>query len=218
MSASITLVIAGAGGLGREAATYAAEAIAAGSLKAQIAGFLDDTGAHPEEFGCPLPVLGSIDDFTPALGMQVLVAVGTPQDRAAVAARLEARGADFATLVHPLAYVATNASLAPGCIVAPFATVGPHARLNAHCLVNTHAGIGHDCRIGLCSVISPHAVINGWVETDEQVLVGSSAVVTARLKLGKKCKIAAGAVVYADIPAEAMAHGNPARARVMPEV
>jgi len=207
----ITLWIVGAGGFGREVAAYAQDAIDAGHLDARLAGFLDDTDADPQSLGCPLAVGGPIDAFRPQDQDRVIIAVGEPSDRAAIAARLEAVGAHFATLVHPLAYVSTRATLGPGVIVAPFATVGPHAMVEAHAVVNTHAGIGHDCRIGAASVIAPHAVLNGWVVAEAMVLVGSSAVVTARIGLGAGCKVAAGSVVYSPVPAGALAIGNPAR-------
>ncbi|MBC8037224.1 MAG: NeuD/PglB/VioB family sugar acetyltransferase [Rhizobiales bacterium] len=205
------LWIAGAGGFGREVAAYAQDAIDAGRLTAVLAGFLDDTDADPQGYGCPLTVKGTIDGFRPQANDRVIVAVGAPAHRAAIVQRLEAVAAQFVTLVHPLAYVSAQATLGPGVIVAPFATVGPHAVVGAHAIVNIHAGIGHDCRVGAASVISPHAVLNGWVVVEAAALVGSSAVVTEKVTLGAECKIAAGSVVYSPVPAGALAIGNPAR-------
>lgn len=206
MSSSTAFVIAGAGGLGREVAVYARDAGIA------VRGFLDDTGACPAEFGLDIPVVSAIDAYVPQPHDVVLVAVGAPADRAAVAARLVARGAVFGLLVHPLAYVAQPSRLAPGCIVAPFATIGVNARLGAHCLVNTHAGIGHDCELGEGVVISPHAVVNGFVRLGDRVLVGSSAVVTPRRVIGPDGQVSAGSVVQGDVAAGQTVWGNPARA------
>lgn len=211
MSEAFDLLIAGAGGLGRELAAYAAEAHAAGRLAGRPAGFLDD-GA-PDLHGCPLPILGTIREYQPHPGQRIVIAVGDPGARAEVAALLRGRGAGFATLVHPLAYVAANAELGEGCVIAPFATVAPHARLGAHVLVNTHAGIGHDCRLDEACTLSPHAVLNGWVRLEREVLLGSGAIVTSRAVIGAGSRIAAGAVVYNDIPAGMTALGNPARCR-----
>ena len=205
MSGGGRLVIAGAGGLGREVAAYAGE----GGLT--VRGFLDDTAADPTAFGLNLPVLGPIDAYDPADGDEVLVAVGAPGARAAIAARLAARGARFAVLVHPLAYVARPSLLEPGCIVAPFATIGLNAHLGPHCLINTHAGIGHDCRLGACTVVSPHGVVNGFAHLGDGVLVGSSAVVTPGRRLGGGARVSAGSVVQADVAAETTVWGNPAR-------
>ncbi|MBC7906123.1 MAG: NeuD/PglB/VioB family sugar acetyltransferase [Rhodospirillaceae bacterium] len=207
----VQLLIVGAGGFGREVAAYAAEAHAAGLLAFPPTGFLDD-GA-PDLHGCPLPVLGTIRDHQPRDGQRLILAIGDPAARARLAAQLSARGARFATLVHPRAYVAGNAVLGQGCIIAPFASVAPHAVLAEHVLVNTHAAIGHDCRLGEASTLSPHTVLNGWVRLDREVLLGSGAVVTPHAAIGARSRIAAAAVVYGDIGPDMLALGNPARCR-----
>lgn len=210
------LHIAGAGGFGREVAAYAAEIIAAGRLPARLGGFLDDTDACPAAFGCAVPVVATIDGWRPGPSDRVVVAVGDPEQRRDVAHRLARSGARFVTLVHPSAWVAANARLGQGCIVAPLAAVAPHAELGDHVVVNVQAGVGHDVRLGAFSVLSPHAVLNGFVTVAEAVLVGSAAVVTARLSLGAGARISAGSVVYADVPPGATAHGNPARVARLP--
>lgn len=207
---TVRIVIAGAGGLGREVAVYVRDAAEAGQDMA-VRGFLDDTDADPTVFGLPWPVLSAIDAYVPQPDDHVLVAVGAPAARRQVADRLAARGARFATLVHPLAYVARPAGLGRGCIVAPFATVGLNARLGDHCLINTHAGVGHDATLGAYSVVSPHGVVNGFARLGEAVLVGSSAVVTPGRSIGDRAQISAGSVVQSDIPSDATVWGNPAR-------
>lgn len=206
MSNGPSYVIAGAGGLGREVAVYARD------CGLPVRGFLDDTDADPRAFGLDIPVLSAIDSYVPQPHDCVLVAVGDPAARAAVAARLTLRGADFGVLVHPLAYVAEPSALGPGSVVAPFATIGLNARLGAHCLVNTHAGIGHDVRLGEACVVSPHAVVNGFARLGDKVMLGSSAVVAPRCVVGDGARVAAGAVVLSDVAAAVTMWGNPARA------
>lgn len=212
----VTLVVAAAGGLGREVAGYAAEAIAAGVLKADLRGFLDDTDTDPAAFGLVLPVLGGIEAYRPLETDRVVVAVGDPTDRQAIVARLVAAGARFASIIHPLAWVARPSQIGEGCVVAPFATIGMNARLGPHCLINTHAGIGHDADVGAYSVVSPHAVINGGACLGECVLVGSSAVVTPRRQIGFGARVSAGSVVQSDVADGVTVWGNPARTIAKP--
>jgi len=210
------LLIAGAGGFGREVLTYAREIAAAGRLPLHPLGFLDDTGADPAAFGCDLPVVSTIVDWRPGPRQRVVVAVGDPGGRRLIAERLTAVGARFATLVHPTAWVAPNARLTEGILVAPLAAVGPGAVLHPHALINVHAGIGHDATVGRWSVISPQAVLNGFATVGEEVLVGSGAVILARQTVGAGARVAAGSVVYAEVPPGTTAHGNPARAMRLP--
>lgn len=206
-----SIIIAGAGGLGREVAGYVLESLGAGQLAGTLKGFLDDTGADPASYGVAVPVLGTIDGYTLAPADRVVVAVGAPADRVAVAARLERRGARFISVVHPRAWVADPASVGDGCIVAPFATIGMNARLERHCLINAHAGIGHDAILGAGTVVSPHGVVNGGVRLGNAVLVGSGAVITPRRVIGDGAQISAGAVIQADVAAGVTMWGNPAR-------
>jgi len=206
VSGAPCFVIAGAGGLGREMAVYARDA------GLRVRGFLDDTDADPRGFGLDVPVLSSVDSYVPMPHDAVLVAVGDPGDRAAIAARLTVRGADFGQLIHPLAYVARPSVLGPGCVVAPFASIGLNVRLGPHCLINTHAGIGHDVELGAACVISPHAVVNGFARLGDGVMMGSAAVVAPRIVVGAAAKLSAGTVVLAEVAAGATMWGNPARA------
>lgn len=210
-AAPVSVVVAGAGGLGREVAVYVLDAIAAGILRGELRGFLDDTDADPAALGIAAPVLGAIDSYVPLPGDGVVVAVGDPAARQAVAARLAARGARFVAVVHPLAYVARAAVIGDGAVVAPFATIGTGAVVGAHCLINTHAGIGHDARLGAFCTVSPHAVVNGGVDLGQRVMMGSGAVVAPRLRLGADARLSAGAVVLADVAQGVTAWGNPAR-------
>ena len=208
--------IAGAGGFGREVAAYAAECLAAGRWSGRLGGFLDDTDADPAAFGCALPVVSTIDGWCPGPDDRVVVAVGDPAGRRQVALRLAGLGARFVSLIHPTAWVAASARLGEGCIVAPLAVVAPHTEIGAHVVINVQAGVGHDVRLGAYSVLAPHAVLNGFVTADQGVLIGSAAVVTARRSLGTGARVAAGSVVYTDVPAHSTAHGNPARVAKLP--
>lgn len=211
MSGAPRLIVAGAGGLGCEVAAYARDALAAGTLSGVLAGFLDDVHGRGCLTDLGLPILGAIDDYRPAPEDRVLIAVGAPADRAGVAGRLDRLGARYATLIHPLAYVAALARVGEGVVVAPFATIGARAHVGAHCLVNTHAGIGHDVTIGDFSAVSPHAALNGRVVVGRAALIGSGAVVTPGRRVGDGAQVSAGTVVQSDVGADMTVWGNPAR-------
>lgn len=211
MNGAVRLIVAGAGGFGCEVAVYVRDALAAGTLSGELAGFLDDVHGPGHVTDLDLPILGTIDDYRPHPQDRVVIGIGAPADRARVAERLDRLGARTTTLVHPLAYVAALADLGEGAIVAPFATIGPRARVGAHCLINTHAGVGHDVIIGDFSAVSPHAALNGRVVVGRAVLIGSGAVVTPGRRVGDGAQVSAGTVVQSDVAADMTVWGNPAR-------
>ncbi len=202
------LIIIGAGGFALEVTAYA-EDIAKAGTALTIKGFLDDTKA-PGAFHAGYPILGPTDAALDP-DAHYVIALGHTKHRTMLAAKLSAKGVRWARLVHPLAYIATSATLGTGCIIAPFAFIGPAVTLADQVVVNVHATIGHEARIGSCAVLSPYANINGAARLADGVFVGSSATVINGITVGARSKISAGAVVFNDVPPDTLARGNPAQ-------
>lgn len=206
------IVIVGAGGFGREVLQYVHDTFQDTS-RFRVKGFLDDRPPDLSAFGIEVPVLGDTDGYRPEPDDALLIAVGEPAVRARLAAKFASRGARFLRLVHPRAYVSTRASIGDGCIVAPFATVGAHARVGDHSVLTFYASVGHDANVGESCALSPHSVTNGGSTIGDRAFLGAHAVVNPLRSVGDDAKVAAGAVVYRDVPAGALAAGNPAKAR-----
>lgn len=198
------LVIIGAGGFGLEVAAYAEDC-----GEWVVEGFLDDT-KPVGSFHAGYPILGpTTRPLDPAASY--VLAVGWPEHRHKLAAIYEELGARFASLIHPRAYVSSSAILGLGCIVAPFAFIGPAARLGRQVLVNVHAVIGHEAQVGDYAVLSPLAGVHGAARLAMEVFMGSGGQIARGVTVGARSRVAAGAVVYGDIPPDQMALGNPAR-------
>lgn len=206
------VVIVGAGGFGREVLQYVRDAFA-NDPEVRVKGFLDDRPPDLSAFGLDVPVLGDTHAYQPAPTDRLVIAVGHPPLRTALAERLAARGARFLTVVHPLAFVAASARIGAGCILAPFATVGAHASIGDHSVLTFYASVGHDARVGRSCALSPHSVTNGGSLLGDEVFLGAHAVVNPLQRVGDGAKVAAGAVVYRPVPAGHLAAGNPAKAR-----
>ncbi|MGH9085216.1 MAG: acetyltransferase [Acidimicrobiales bacterium] len=196
----MSLWIAGAGGLGREAADVAE---AAG---VELAGFLDDGRAQETVRGLPV----RRPDDVPG-GAEVLVAIGDPATRLAMADRLVARGGQPVALVHPRAVVAPDVALGAGCLVMALAHLSSAVILGAHAQVQYGATIGHDTVVDDGAIVLPGANVAGGVHLGRGVMVGSGAVVLQERRVGDGAIVGAGAVVTRDVPAGAVVVGSPAR-------
>ena len=205
------LVIIGAGGFGREVLQYARDSFDPAQYR--IKGFLDDRRTEVEPRSIGLPVLGTTDGYVIEPNDRFLLAVGEPVVRLQLARRFTARGARFVTLIHPLAYVAGSSSMGTGCIVAPFATVGAFATLGENVVLTFYSSVAHDAVIGSCTALSPYSVVNGGSVVGEAVFIGTHAIINPLKSLGTGSKVAAGSVVYQNVPAHALAAGNPAKSR-----
>lgn len=200
------IVIVGAGGFGGEVLQYVRDTFTDPAAY-RVKGFLDDR-ATTAPSAPDVPVIGDTATYEVCERDRFLIAVGMPAARRTLGRRLAERGARFLTLVHPLAYVAPTATLGAGCIVCPFATIGNRAVLGEHAVLTFYASVGHDARVGDWAVLSPYAVTNGGSVLGEAAFLGARATVNPGKRVGANAKVTAGAVVYHDVPDNALARGN----------
>ncbi|MGZ8917578.1 MAG: acetyltransferase [Methylobacter sp.] len=160
---------------------------------------------------CVAPAVEHLDDFKPVAGELYLLGPTTPT-RAVLANKLKERfGLNFYTLVHPSAYVSPLASLAEGVFVGANSVIGPGAQLAEHVFVNRGVTIGHDTYIGAFSRIQPGSNLGGLSHIGCGVTVAIGATLIERLIIGDQAFIGAGAVVIADVPANVLMVGIPAK-------
>ncbi len=144
------------------------------------------------------------------------VAIGDGGVRRSIAERLEAAGC------RPLSIRADNVILpddldcGPGAVFAPFSMVTADAVIGRHFQCNLHSYVAHDCVIGDFVTLAPRVSLNGNVVVEDQVYVGTGAVIrqgTAEkpLVLGRGCVVGMGAVVTRDVAPGVTVVGNPAR-------
>lgn len=194
------LVIAGAGGFGREMAAW----IALNFPQVPQLGFIDDTRPAGETLG---PIRGHV----PLPGARYLVAIGNGRGRAEVADTLLAQGCVLVSFVSPSAMLcqalagARHLNIGGPCIVSNDVRVGEHV------LIQSFACIGHDARIGRGATIGTRAFVGGGASIGELSTVHPGSIVLPKMRVGEHATVGAGAVVVKDVPPGATVFGNPAR-------
>ncbi len=95
--------------------------------------------------------------------------------------------------------------------------VGPGLRI-AHgfgLVVNDRVRIGSGCTLRQCTTIGVREMRDGSMSAapvlEDEVDVGSNVVILGAVRIGRGARIGAGAVVVRDVPAGAVAVGNPAQ-------
>jgi sugar O-acyltransferase (sialic acid O-acetyltransferase NeuD family) len=203
------IVIVGAGGFGREVLHWARAAW--GRDAAKIAGFLSADPHLLDAHGPSPPVLGDPSAFVPLPGDGLVLAIGIPRTRRAVAEALLAKGATFLSVVHPTAVVAPTATIGAGSIICPHAVVSDAARLGTCVLVNYHASLAHDAGAGDFAVLSPYAAVGGGAAIDADVFLGLHASVGPGVTVGARSKVSANSSALFDVAADSLVHGVPGR-------
>ena len=202
-------VLVGGGGFCRELLDWFTPGLA--TVGDRFIGYLDD-GEHPmRAFGDRLPQLGRIQDHEARADWRLVMAIGDPGGKQAVAERLLARGAVFATMIHPTAWRSATARVGAGVVVGPFSHISADAVLGDFVTLGGYAAAGHDAQVGDFSTLSGYVDLTGGVKVGRGVFFGSGARVIPRVHIGDGSRIGAGAVVVRATQPGAVLYAQPAR-------
>ena len=185
----------------------------------RVVGVLDDDPARRGERILGVEVLGdgSILSEPRFRACRVVAAIGDPEARAAVAARVEAAGLGFVAIVHPTAFLAHGVSVGDGAMILPMAVVHTNASVGRHAIVNTGAIVEHGCRIvvaigdaaarekaaarvaaaglGFVAIVHPTAFLAHGVSVGDGAMILPMAVVHTNASVGRHAIVNTGAIV-----------------------
>jgi acetyltransferase EpsM len=206
------VLVFGAGGLGKEILQMLRD-IAASGRSAECVAFGVDPGVEAPDAVHGVPVRRDAEAMLRAdATLHVVVALGNPAAREAIAERLAAEAdARFATLVHPAAWLGNTVEIGEGSMVFGFSSATSDVHIGRHVLVNPGCNIAHDCVLGDFVTLAPAVALAGGVRVEHGAELGIGARVAPRLGIGRASMVGAGAVVIGDVAAGATVAGVPAR-------
>ncbi|MFC4775865.1 acetyltransferase [Paenibacillus sp. GCM10023252] len=178
----------------------------------RLAAVVDDRFTEPELRGGllygPISTVPSLLLDEP--DAELVIGIGDNRIRRQIAERLGLADEQYAALVHPGAYVSSDAQLGAGAVVMPGAVIGPGAVVGAHAIVNSGAVVEHDAVVGDFAHVSPNATLAGGAVVEEGAHVGSGAVLIPGVRLGRWSVLGAGGTAIRDLPDGITAVGVPA--------
>lgn len=209
------LLIAGAGGSGREILSLAREIAAADRSHWRVLGFLDSGTPDLERLRrIDARVIGAIDDQSLLASLQgylFMVAIGDGAVRRRVSQHLRDSGLVEESLVHPEARIGTDVVIDNGCVVYPDTALTTNVRLGYGVHVNIGCTLSHDVRVDDYATLSPGVHLAGAVEVGAGADIGTGAVAIPGVRIGAGSTVGAGAVVIRDVSPGTTVVGVPAR-------
>jgi sugar O-acyltransferase (sialic acid O-acetyltransferase NeuD family) len=205
------IVTVGAGGMGREALAWIADA----GRAEDVMGFIDEVPQRPGTVLAGLPILGTLDVLPDGLGhsgeVEAVVAIGSPCARLKVMEQCNERSVLLATVVHPTATVGPRTRLGAGAIVCPQVVLTCDVIVGRGAIINFGAMVGHDSKIGDAAFVAPGAHLAGDVTVGRCASVGIGSSVIQGITIGECAVVGAGAVVVHDVQPGSTVVGVPAR-------
>lgn len=210
------LLIVGAGGFGREVLAWALDTYT-NRDGWEIRGFLDDNPSALRDLEPSYEIIDAPLTYTPQQNDYFVCAIGDPVQKLRLARAMQSRGAQFVTLIHPMAKVGTHCQIGVGCLLCPGVVLTTHVTLGDFVTLNLNTTVGHDAVLGHGTTLSAHCDVTGCATLGEGVFLGSHASVLPNKKVGEYAKIGAGSVVVRKVSPRTSVMGVPATRIHSPE-
>ena len=183
------------------------------SMRYQVAGLLDD--AIPEgalRFG--VPVLGPIANWKALENVWFVDCLGSPRSYRKREESLERHGmlpAQFETLIHPSAMAADDVQIGQGSIIYPNVVALSNVKIGQHVTILSGTVLNHDVDVGDWSILGSGVMLSGAVKVGRACYLGTSCSVREGTSIGDGSLVGMGAAVTANIEANVVVAGVPAK-------
>ena len=204
-----TLVIIGAGGMGRTIYDIACESIGYGT-EFEIKGFIDDNLLALDGFADYPPLLGSIVDYMPEEEDVFTFSIGGNSRRNCIEQLLN-RSVKFINIIHRTARIGTNVALGNGNIIGAFTSLGANSNIGNYNMIQSYTVIGHDAKIGDFNRIDTHVTCVGGIQIGNETTIHTSAVINHKVIVEDNAHVGACSFVIRRVKAGTTVFGNPAK-------
>lgn len=173
--------------------------------------YIDDVNDIVDVQGIKVYKYEKLLQFYPKEELEIVIAVGEPAVREMMYQKVREKKIKLVSLIHPGVYIDETTFIGDGVVICEGATITSNVVIGDNTYVQAHAVIGHDIQIGKHTIIGSNCQIGGADVIGDRVFMGFLSGTADHIQIGNDVIISAGAIVFKDLPDEAIAVGNPAR-------
>jgi len=146
-------------------------------------------------------------------GKNFAISVGDNKIRAELANKIREKGGNLPTIIHPSAIVSKYAKIAHGIVVHANSVIQADVIIEQDSVVSYNVSVTHTSKIGKACYLAFNSNIGAYVEIQDFVFVGQSAViVSGKLEsVGYDSIIGAGSIVIHNVEPYSVIAGNPGK-------
>lgn len=203
------IIIAGAGGFGRELLQWIKD-INIIENKWIIKGFIDDDLNSLNGKTCDYKVIGTIKEWMPSNNEVFALGIANPKTKEIVVNTLKAKGAKFADVIHPRAEVCDFSEHGEGIVMYPGASLNPNSKTGSFVtLLST--GIPHDAVVEDYATISSFCGLTRGVHIGKRAYLADHVCILPGHNIGDDAYVGMGSVVVRNVGSGKRVFGNPAK-------
>lgn len=202
------IVIVGAGGFGREVASWCLDSY---GYETQIA-FIDDNKKGVISIGKhQFPIISNLNSYANTSKDEILMGIAKPQTKRLIADHFKQRGIQFSKFIHKSVICSPGAAIGNGTIICPNSILSDNVNLGQFVTLNLCCTVGHDVDLGDYNTLSSHVDIMGGCKIGKFVFWGSGSRIIPEKFVTDGCKIGAGALVMNNISSIKTVYSPPSK-------
>lgn len=177
-----------------------------------LRGFIDDDENKHGNQVAGYPVLGGIEILKQHDNPALVMGFAAPSLRMRAVTKIFVTGhKEFATLIHPLAWISRRVEIGIGSIIYPGVHIDVDVKIGSHCIFNKLCTIGHDSVFEDFVTAAPGVNFGGNIHIGRGCDFGINSATIQGISVGENAVVGAGAIVIKSLPAECVAVGVPAK-------
>lgn len=202
------LIIIGARGFGREVYNLF---LACKDENLDCKGFLDSKSDALEGYDNYPPIISNVEDYIIQPDDVFACALGDIKWKRYYVEMMEAKGAQFITLVHPSVEIGLNTKIGKGCIIRTQASISCDIEIGEFVSIMGYTVLGHDAKVGKWSHIGAHCFMGGFSQIGEMVTMHPGSRLLPHKKVGDNATLGVGSVVLSNVKQGTTVFGVPAK-------